>query len=129
LELESFGIDGLSDIYLISNVRKEFKKAVDEVWPKEPPWKRYQQKLIGDLTVLQDEKENAIDLESFEKITGEDDLYSIRHPEAKKNVRVLYTITDDKEVVLLTAFLENNSSDYKLAIDRAKKRLRWLNSD
>ena len=129
MELESIGIDGLSDIYMISNVRKEFTKAVNEKWAKDPPWKRYQQKLIGDLKVLQNDKEKAIDLESFEKINGENDLYSIRHPEAKKNIRILYTITDDREIILLTAFLENNAYDYKLAIDRAKKRLRWLYSD
>lgn len=41
----------------------------------------------------------------FEKLTGFDKLYSIRHPESRKNVRVLYTIEDDT-IILLTAFLE-----------------------
>lgn len=56
------------------------------------------------------------------------DLYSIRHPESKKNVRVIYTIIEDA-VILLTAFLENNDGDYRRAISVAKKRLNWLQKD
>ena len=38
--------------------------------------------------VLEQEKDRAIDLPQFEKLTGFDKLYSIRHPESRKNVRV-----------------------------------------
>ncbi|WP_022766637.1 type II toxin-antitoxin system RelE/ParE family toxin [Butyrivibrio sp. XPD2006] len=125
MTLEHIGIEGLSDIYIISNVKKEFEKAVDEIWKRNPPWKRYHGKMIQDLAVLQCQKEKAIDLECFEKI--KDDIYSIRHPETRKNVRVLYTITDNGEVILLTVFLEKNDNDYNIAIKRAEYRLRWLN--
>lgn len=61
----------------------------------------------------------------FGKLTGFDKLYSIRHPESRKNVRVLYTIEDDT-IILLTAFLEKNAGDYQRAIEIAQKRLKRL---
>lgn len=90
MELEQICKQGINNTYAISNFKKEFRKAVDEPWKEEPPWKRYQQKLIEDLAVLEQEKERAIDLQQFEKLNGVDRLYSIRHPESKKNVRVIY---------------------------------------
>lgn len=125
MELEKICITGISNTYAISNVRKEFRKAVDEPWKDDPPWERYQQKLIEDLAVLEQEKERAIDLQQFEKLKGVDRLYSIRHPESKKNVRVIYTI-EEGAVILLTAFLEKNSGDYQKAKKTAQKRLQWL---
>ena len=95
---------------------------------REPPWQRYQKKLIQDLAVLDIEKEQAIDLPQYEKLSGEDKLYSIRHPETKKNVRIIYTIVDGAIVILLVAFLEKNDGDYQNAINVAKQRLKWLDS-
>ena len=128
MELEKIGIEGINNIYAISNVKKEFRKAVDEPWKEIPPWQRYLRKLIEDLAVLEQEKEMAIDLPQFEKLTGFDRLYCIRHPETKKNVRVIYTIYDSS-IILLTAFLEKNDGDYQRAIKTANKRLRWIDSD
>ena len=68
VELEKICIPGIDNTYVISNVKKEFRKAVDEPWKEEPPWRRYQQKLIEDLAVLEQEKERAIDLQQFEKL-------------------------------------------------------------
>lgn len=65
----------------------------------------------------------------YEKLTGEERLYSIRHPNTKKNVRVLYTIVNGTYIILLHAFLEKSSNDYKKAITVAKKRLKWLEDD
>lgn len=127
MELEQVCIKGINNTYAISNVKKEFRKAVDETWKENPPWKRYQKKLIEDLAVLEVEKERAIDLPQFEKLTKVEKLYSIRHPESKKNVRVIYTI-EDGAIILLTAFLEKNDGDYERAIETALKRLRWLES-
>ena len=125
--LEKIKINGLDDIYIISNVRKEFEKAVNEAWKEKPPWERFQKKLIADLAVLSELKERAIDLQQFEKLSGEKELYSIRHPETRKNIRVVYTI-DEHQIILLTAFLEKNDGDYLRAIRTARKRLEWLNS-
>lgn len=84
--------------------------------------------MIQDLAVLEIGKERAVDLPQFEKLAGEDRLYSIRHPESKKNVRIIYTIIDNV-VILLTAFLEKNDGDYQKAINVANKRMKWLESD
>jgi mRNA-degrading endonuclease RelE of RelBE toxin-antitoxin system len=125
LELEKIEINGIDNVYVLSVVKKEFRKAVDESWKDNPPWQRYQKKLIQDLAVLDIEKERAIDLAQFEKLAGEDNLYSIRHPESKKNLRILYTI-DDGAVILLIAFLEKNDGDYQNAITTAKNRINFL---
>lgn len=127
MELEKIDINGLNDIYALSVVQKEFKKAVDEPWKENPPWKRYQKKLIQDLVVLDMEKENAIEFPQYERLSTEEKLYSIRHPETSKNVRVIYTI-EESIVILLVAFLEKNAGDYQKAINTAKKRLKWLES-
>lgn len=125
MELEKICIEGINDTYAISAVQKEFKKAVDEPWKEVPPWQRYQKKLIEDLAVLEQEKERAIDLPQFERLSGVDRLFSIRHPESKKNVRVIYTIYDGS-IILLTAFLEKNDGDYRRAVATSLKRLQWL---
>ena len=127
MELEQICCGGITNTYAISNVKKEFRKAVEEPWKDSPPWLRYQKKLIEDLAVLEQEKERAIELPQYEKLSGEDNLYSIRHPESKKNVRVIYTIWEGT-VILLAAFLEKNDGDYQRAIRTAKSRLMWLNS-
>lgn len=126
MELEKIDINGLNDIYALSVVRKEFTKAVNEQWKNNPPWQRYQKKLMQDLAVLDIEKEHAIDMPQYEKLSGEKELYSIRHPESKKNVRVIYTLVEDSVVILLVAFLEKNDGDYQNAINLAKKRLQWI---
>ena len=128
MELEKIDIEGINNIYAISNVKKEFWKAVNEPWKEIPPWQRYLKKLIEDLAVLEQEKEMAIDFPQFEKLAGIDRLYSIGHPESKKNVRMIYTIYDGS-VILLSAFLEKNDGDYQRAIRIADKRLRWIDSN
>ena len=127
MELEKIDAEGINYIYAISSVKKEFKKAVNESWSDNPPWKRYQEKLMRDLAILDVEKEEAVKLQNFEKLADVDRLYSIRHSETPQNVRVLYTIEKDI-VILLTAFLEKNSGDYKKAISRAQRRLKWLDN-
>lgn len=128
MELEKVCIDGIHNTYAISSVKKEFRKAVDEPWKDIPPWQRYQKKLIADLVVLEQEMERAIDFQQYEKLSGTEKLYSIRHPETKKNVRVIYTIYEGM-VILLVAFLEKNDGDYQRAITIANSRLKWLESD
>ena len=53
VELEQLLIEELEEIYAISSVKKEFRKAVDEAWREKAPWQRYQKKLIADLAVLE----------------------------------------------------------------------------
>ena len=47
MELEKLDITGLKDIYSVPQVQKEFEKAVNEKWKNNPPWKRYQNKLLN----------------------------------------------------------------------------------
>ena len=93
VELVKIDVKGLENTYAVSVFEKEFLKAVNEPWLDEEPFKRYQKKLIEDLTVLEMEKEKAID------------------------------------IIILTAFLEKNSGDYRKAIRLAKRRLKELDKD
>lgn len=111
----------------MSVVRKEFQKAASEEWKSEPPWKRYQKKLIQDLAVLNQYMENAITFVQYEKLNTEGDFYCIRHPESNKNIRIIYVIRENA-VILLTAFLEKKDGDYKKAIRLARKRLKEIES-
>ena len=62
MELVKIDVKGLENTYAVSVFEKEFLKAVNEPWLDEEPFKRYQKKLIEDLTVLEMEKEKAIDM-------------------------------------------------------------------
>ena len=124
MELEKISISGISDVYAVSAIKKEFKKAVNQPWKNSEPYPEYQKKLLADLAVLDIEK--AIDLAAFEKLTNEKDLYSIHRPNSRKNVPIIYTIIDRKIIILLTVFLEKNKSDYQNAISVAKNRLKQL---
>lgn len=123
MELKKIDINGLNDIYAVDVFEKEFKKAVDESWKSDPPWKRYQTKLIKNLVVLDTEKEQAVRLKQFEKLSGTEELYSIRYPEANKNFRVIYTVYEENFIILLAAFQEKNDGDYRRAVAVAEKRL------
>ena len=124
MALEKISISGISDVYAVSAIKKEFKKAVNQPWKNSEPYPEYQKKLLADLAVLDIEK--AIDLAAFEKLTNEKDLYSIHRPNSRKNIRIIYTIIDRKIIILLTVFLEKNKSDYQNAISVAKNRLKQL---
>lgn len=124
MALEKISISGISDVYAVSAIKKEFKNAVNQPWKNSEPYPEYQKKLLADLAVLDIEK--AIDLAAFEKLTNEKDLYSIHRPNSRKNVRIIYTIIDRKIIILLTVFLEKNKSDYQNAISVAKNRLKQL---
>jgi hypothetical protein len=125
VELEKIEYAGVYDTYALSCVRKEFMKAVNEPWKDESPFERYQKKLIGDLAVLCEYKEQAIIFSQFEKLEGEQEIFCIRHPKTPKNIRILYTIQENS-IILLGAFLEKNDSDYNNAIKKARKRLKIL---
>lgn len=113
-------------IYQVDCFQKEFSETVNEIWKSKKPYERYQKKLLQDLSVLDDQGEKAINLPQFERLSQTKyRMYSIRHPETKKNVRVIYVI-EDGVVVLLTTFLEKNDSDYSNGIKRANKRYKAL---
>jgi len=85
--------------------------------------KRYMQWLYTWLTVLDSQGQNAVTLQQFEYLLDTDGprLYAIRHPHSQINERYIYVYADDDAAVLLTAFMEKSSDDYKAAIVRAKR--------
>ena len=125
--MELIKLISYSRIYSVDCFQKEFSDAVSEIWRRKEPFLRYQKKLMQDLAVLDDQGEKAIRLPQFEQLSDTKyRMYSIRHPKTKKNVRVIYVI-EDGAIVLLTAFLEKNDSDYPNGISRAEKRYGLLN--
>ena len=72
MELERIVASGLTNIYSLSTVQKEFRNSVNETWKDEEPYPRYQKKLLQDLAVLEDLKEEAITLPQFEKQAWQD---------------------------------------------------------
>lgn len=128
MELVQIDINGLNNIYALDCFEKEFRKAVDENWKENPPFLRYQTKLLRDLAILDDQKEKAIKLPEFEKLTNEIGLFSIRHPHSNLNLRVIYTVTKGV-VILITAFLEKSRNDYTKAIRVSRDRYEWIISE
>lgn len=128
MELVKIDINELKDIYSLDCFEKEFRKVVGEIWKQDPPFLRYQKKLLIDLAVLDDLKENAVKLPEFERLTDEVGLFSIRHPHSTLNMRVIYTI-EEGVVILITVFLEKNKNDYNKAIKVSRKRRKWIISD
>ena len=128
MKLVKIDINKLEDIYSLDCFEKEFRKAIGEIWKQNPPFLRYQKKLLIDLSVLDDQKENAVKLPEFERLTDEIGLFSIRHPHSNINMRVIYTI-EEGFVILITVFIEKNRSDYNKAIKISRKRRKWIISD
>ena len=128
MKIVKIDINKLEDIYSLDCFEKEFRKAIGEIWKQNPPFLRYQKKLLIDLAVLDDQKENAVKLPEFERLTDEIGLFSIRHPHSNINMRVIYTI-EEGFVILITVFIEKNRSDYNKAIKISRKRRKWIISD
>ncbi len=56
-----------------------------------------------------------------------DGLYGITYRHKKKNIRILFTISKAKQIViLLCPFDEKNKSDYKKNFEKAKKRIKEI---
>ena len=89
---------------------------------------RYLKWLYTWLSVLDSDGMDALNLEQFEHLKGSKNpnLYVIRHPHSQINERYIYVYVNDESTVLLTAFKENNSSDYQPAILRAEHILAEL---
>ena len=124
--MELLKLNTYNRIYQTDCFSNEFSEVVNEGWAKKAPYKRYQKKLLTDLFVLDEYGENSIQFPQFEELSDTKiRLFSIRHPKTKKNVRVIYAIIEGI-IVLLTAFLEKNTSDYARGIRRAENRYKLL---
>ena len=47
MELEKISISGISDVYAVSAIKKEFKKAVNQPWKNSEPYPEYQKNYNG----------------------------------------------------------------------------------
>ena len=85
--------------------------------------KRYLQWLYTWLTILDTLGQKALSLQQFEYLvnTSNPRLYALRHPHSGINERYVFIFIEDDAAVLLTAFKEKSTSDYKAAISRAKR--------
>lgn len=85
--------------------------------------KRYLKWLYTWLSVLDKEGMAALNLEQFEhlKDTDNPNLYAIRHPHSQINERYIYVYADGESTILLTAFKEKDTRDYRSAIARAER--------
>lgn len=126
-----YKLERFEHIYAVDCFQKEFIKMTNERLSDEPPYPRFQRWLISKLSVLDKIGKNAIKLEGFEDLgTSNPKLFSIRYPHSKLNPRVIYACYMDSEIVLLTAFKEENAkSDYSKAMKRAANRYKTLDSD
>jgi len=120
ISLEIQKLVGFSRIYQAEcfpdEVRAMFGKSTGEI-------DRYLKWLYTWLSVLDCDGKNALNLEQFEHLKGTNNpnLYAIRHPRSKINERYIYLYNDDESTILLTAFKEKNTRDYRSAIVRAER--------
>ena len=91
--------------------------------------KRYAEWFARCAQMLDIELEKAVLFPQFEKISGSENLYSMRYPKSKKNPRVLYFFLCNGVPVLLYAFLEKNKSDYTHGIEVAEERAKFVNDN
>jgi len=121
-------VSGFERIYQVEgfpdDVKAMFGKNIGEM-------SRYMKWLFTWLSVLDNEGMSALNLEQFEHLKGTSNpnLYAIRHPHSKINERYIYIYADDESTVLLTAFKEKNTQDYKSAIIRAENIVKQLEDE
>lgn len=107
---------GYDNIFYVDKFADELKSLIKD----DPNYGRWLNKRLSILNVGAKE---ATDGDRFEQLKNED-LYSIRRPHSQQNQRVIYYIIDeDNTVILLSAFKEQNNSDYKKFIKLSNNRI------
>ena len=106
-----------NNIYEFSCFQKEFESLFNKNIKN---YNRHIEWLFSKLKILDEEGIEAIQRRDFKFLR--DNIYEIRKPRSKENPRILFTILEDKSI-LITAILEKSSSDFKLAIEKSIKRI------
>ena len=121
-------VAGFNRIYQAECFRDDFE---DMFKKNKGERKRYLLWLYTWLKVLDDQGEKALMLQQFEYLQNTHDprLYALRHPHSQINERYIYVYTDSEASILLTAFKEKDTNDYKSAIARAKQIYLELEKD
>lgn len=115
--MEILKMSGFNNIYEFSCFQKEFESLFSKNIKN---YNRHVEWLFSKLKILDEEGIEAIQRRDFKFLR--DNIYEIRKPRSKENPRVLFTILEDKSI-LITAILEKSSSDFKSAIDKSIKRI------
>ncbi len=116
----------LERTYYVAPFPKELKSLYGK---SKIQYQEYERYLLECLITL--ERSNTrLNEEPFEHLSIDNyDIYRIKSKSKKKNTRVLYIYVPDDEqdnIVLLCAFQEQNNSDYKNNIAKAKKRIKEI---
>jgi hypothetical protein len=115
--MEILKTSGFNNIYEFSCFQKEFESLFNKNIKN---YNRHIEWLFSKLKILDEEGIEAIQRRDFKFLR--DNIYEIRKPRSKENPRILFTILEDKSI-LITAILEKSSSDFKLAIEKSIKRI------
>ena len=110
---------------------KPFIKELSDLFNKSKgELKKYQSYLLGCLKILENSNIRLAQT-PFELLNCDGyNLYRIKSPSKKKNVRVIYIYEYDDNgtdnIILLCAFEEKNRSDYQNNIKKAIKRIKEI---
>lgn len=120
--MELVKLEDYNNIYAVDPFEDEYKSMFGK---SNAEYKNCLKKLRTNLRILEQVRlQQALTYQQFEKVEGED-LYSIRYV-SKSNPRVIFAYIVEGHIILLAAFKEKKKSDYQIAINRAKDRLKEL---
>lgn len=117
-------IEDFNRVYQLSGLDKNLERLFKG---DTASFRKYLKHLRAKLIIL-DSKDivNALQDKNIELLSGyKEDIYSITYINKKKNPRILFAVIDNR-IILIDAFLEERSSDYRNAIDRFIKRIKTL---
>lgn len=114
------------NIYFTDVFPKEYKRMFGK---SKKQYELERNQLAINLSLLDTDKQAALEQKQFHAITGHHGLYSIRHVSVS-NPRVIFVFAEsDTAIVLLSCTLEKSKNDYNEAIALAEQRLRLLEED
>ena len=100
----------------------EFEKEFKDILKKHKhDAKKLSEEFAHLLAVLSKQGEGAIVDPHFKKLKGSKNLYRMAVSRKRINVRVIFAFHKDR-IVLLSIFEEKKKSDYKLYVEKAKRR-------
>lgn len=123
--MDILSVEGFEHIFQVDSFAEDLYACIGK---DKRTLKSYQKRLRKRLDILEANGKRATNKFQFEYI--EKNLYSIRFPESELNPRVLYAfILDNNTVILLTAFLEKNKSDYEFGKRKARNIMHHIKEE
>lgn len=121
--MEILHTEGYEAVYEIDSFKSDFNRMFKKDSGNR---KRYLNWLDRRLHLLEELGRYAVETEGFEWLEGSDVLCCMRYPHSKRNPRIVYVYADGENIILLTAFMEKASQDYKAAIKRSERAVERL---